>query len=150
MLSAGYPTKVAMAIRAGGSGDVTGTPRVLWKHDKGTAYVPSPIAYQGRVYLVSDKGILTAVDPLTGAIIYEGGRVPIPASVMASPVAYEGKILISSMEGDTFVIKAGPTHEVLKTNVLGEPIAASPAIVRGRIYIRGDKHLYAIGGGAGS
>ena len=107
VLSAGYPAKVAMAIRAGGSGDVTGTPRVLWRHDKGTAYVPSPIAYEGRVYLVSDKGILTAVDALTGAIVYEGGRVPIPATVMASPVAYEGKILISSMEGDTFVIKAG-------------------------------------------
>lgn len=150
VLSAGYPTKVAMAIRAGGSGDVTGTPRVLWRHDKGTAYVPSPIAYEGRVYLVSDKGILTAVDPLTGAIVYEGGRVPVPATVMSSPVAYEGKILISSMEGDTFVIKAGPTHEVLKTNTLGEPIAASPAIVRGRIYIRGEKHLYAIGGRAGS
>ena len=147
VLSAGYPTKVAMAIRAGGSGDVTGTPRVLWKHDKGTAYVPSPIAYEGLVYLISDKGILTCVDAKTGEIRYEGGRVPVPASVMASPVAYEGKILISSMEGDTFVIKAGPVHEVLKTNTLGEPIAASPAIVPGRIYIRGQEHLYAIGRG---
>ena len=60
---------------------------------------------------------------------------------------------------DAIVNFAAPSHvdrsildpdEFLKTNVLGEPIAASPAIVRGRIYIRGDKHLYAIGGGAGS
>jgi outer membrane protein assembly factor BamB len=145
VVSAGYPEKLAMAIRAGGSGDVTGTPRVLWKYTKGTAYVPSPIAYQGYVYLVTDKGILTCLDARTGEVKYEGGRVPVPATVMASPVAFDGKILLSSMEGDTFVIRAGPVHEVLKTNTLGEAMAASPAIAQGRIYIRGESHLYAIG-----
>ena len=145
VLSAGYPEKLAMAIRAGGSGDVTGTPRVLWKYTKGTAYVPSPIAYGGYVYLVTDKGILTCLDARTGEVKYEGGRVPIPATLMASPVAFDGKILLSSMEGDTFVIKAGPVHEVLRTNTLGEAIAASPAIARGRIFIRGESNLYAIG-----
>ena len=149
VVSAGYPEKVAMGIRAGGSGDVTGT-RVLWKYTKGTAYVPSPIAYGGYVYLVSDKGILTCLDALTGEVKYEGGRVPVPATLMASPVAFDGKILLSSMEGDTFVIKAGPVHEVLKTNTLGEAIAASPAIAQGRIFIRGESHLYAIGARAGS
>ena len=146
VVSAGYPAKVAMGIRAGGSGDVTGTPRVLWRLEKGTAYVPSPIAYDGLVYLITDKGILTCIDPKTGRVVYEGGRVPVPATVMASPVAYDGRLLISSMEGDTFVIKAGPVHEVLKTNSIGEAMAASPALVRGRIYIRGANHLYAIGG----
>ena len=145
VVSAGFPDKLAMAIRAGGSGDVTDTPRVLWKYAKGTAYVPSPIAYGGYVYLVTDKGILTCLDARTGEVKYEGGRVPVPATVMASPVAFDGKILLSSMEGDTFVIRAGPVHEVLKTNPLGEPIAASPALVRGRIFIRGESHLYAIG-----
>jgi len=150
VVSSGYPEKVAMGIRAGGSGDVTGTPRILWKYTKGTAYVPSPIAYGGLVYLVSDKGILSCLDALTGEVKYEGGRVPIPATLMASPVAYDGKILLSSMEGDTFVIKAGPVHEVLRTNTLGEAIAASPAISQGRIFIRGESHLYAIGARAGS
>jgi len=150
VLSAGYPEKLAMGIRAGGSGDVTETPRVLWKYTKGTAYVPSPIAYGDLVYLVTDKGILTCLDARTGEVKYEGGRVPIPATLMASPVAYEGKILLSSMEGDTFVIKAGPVHEVLRTNTLGEPIAASPAIAKGRIYIRGESNLYAIGARGGT
>jgi outer membrane protein assembly factor BamB len=99
---------------------------------------------------VTDKAILTALDARTGEVKYEGGRVPIPATLMASPVAYEGKILLSSMEGDTFVIKAGPMHEVLRTNTLGEPIAASPAIAKGRIYIRGQSNLYAIGARAGT
>jgi outer membrane protein assembly factor BamB len=145
VVSAGFPEKLAMAIRAGGRGDVTGTPRVLWRYTKGTAYVPSPIAYQGYVYLVTDKGILTCLDARTGEVKYEGGRVPLPATVMASPVAFDGKILVSTMEGDTFVIRAGPVHEVLRTNTLGEPMAASPAIAQGRIYIRGESHLYAIG-----
>ena len=148
VVSAGYPEKLAMGIRAGGSGDVTGTPRVLWKYTKGTAYVPSPIAYGGYVYLVTDKGILTCLDARTGEVKYEGGRVPVPATLMASPVAFGGKILLSSMEGDTFVIKAGPVHEVLKTNTLGEAIAASPAIAHGRIFIRGESNLYAIGAGS--
>jgi outer membrane protein assembly factor BamB len=148
VLSAGYPAKVAMGIRAGGRGDVTGSDRILWRHEKGTAYVPSPIAYDGLVYLITDKGILTCVDPKTGKVLYEGGRVPVPATVMSSPVAHDGRILISSMEGDTFVIKAGPVHEVLKTNTIGEPMAASPALARGRIYIRGGSHLFAIGGGS--
>jgi outer membrane protein assembly factor BamB len=78
----------------------------------------------------------------------EGGRVPVPATLMASPVAFDGKILLSSMEGDTFVIKAGPVHEVIRTNTLGEPIAASPALAGGRIYIRGESNLYAIGAGS--
>ncbi len=150
VVSAGYPEKLAMGIRAGGRGDVTDTPRVLWKHAKGTAYVPSPIAYGGYVYLVTDKGIVTCLDAQTGEVKYEGGRVPIPATMMASPVAFDGKILLSSMEGDTFVIRAGPVHEVLRTNTLGEAIAASPALARGRIFIRGESHLYAIGARAGS
>ena len=64
---------------------------------------------------------------------------------MASPVAFEGKILVSSMEGDTFVIKAGPVHEVIRTNTLGEAMAASPTLAQGRIYLRGESNLYAIG-----
>jgi outer membrane protein assembly factor BamB len=150
VVSAGYPEKMAMGIRAGGSGDITGTPRILWKYTKGTAYVPSPIAYGGLVYLVTDKGIVTCLDARTGEVKYEGGRIPVPATFMASPVAFDGKILLSSMEGDTFVIKAGPVHEVIRTNTLGEAMAASPALANGRIYIRGESNLYAIGGRAGS
>ena len=145
VLSSGYPAKLAVAIRPGGSGDVTDTPRVLWKYTKGTAYVPSPIVYGDSVYLVTDKGLVTCLDLETGAVRYEGGRVPVPATFMASPVAYDGKILLFSEDGDTFVLKAGPKHEVLRTNPLGEPIHATPAIANGRIYIRAVGHVYAIG-----
>lgn len=144
-LSAGSQAKRAMAIRLGGRGDLTGSDYVVWRHDKGTAYVPSPIYYQGYLYLMTDKGILTCLDAETGEVIYEGGRVPVPATFKASPVAFDGKILLSSEDGDVFVIKAGPQHEVLQTNSLHEPIVASPAISNGVIFIRGAQHLFAIG-----
>jgi outer membrane protein assembly factor BamB len=146
VITSGYPSKKAVAIRPGGTGDITGSDRVLWTYDKGTAYVPSPILYGEYVYLVTDKGLMTCLDAKTGAVKYEGGRVPVPATFMASPVAFDGKILLPSQDGDTFVIKAGPAHEVLRTNSLGEPISASPAMANGRVYIRGERHLFAIGG----
>ena len=146
VLTSGYPSKRAIAIKPGGSGDITGSDRVLWTYEKGTAYVPSPILYGDFVYLVTDKGLMTCLDAKTGAVRYEGARLPVPATFMASPVAFEGKILLPSQDGDVFVIKAGPAHEVLRTNSLGEPISASPAIANGRIYIRGEKTLFAIGG----
>ena len=145
VVSAGYPDKVAMAIRPGGSGDITGTPRILWKYTKGTAYVPSPILFGDYVYLVTDKGLVTCLDARTGEVKYEGARVPVPATFVSSPVAIDGRLVWVSEDGDAFVIKPGPQHEILRTNPLGEQVFASPAIAQGRIFIRGAQNLYCIG-----
>jgi outer membrane protein assembly factor BamB len=144
-LVAGFPAKIAYAIKLGQNGDLTGTANVPWKYEKGTAYVPSPILYGDYLYLTTDRGILTCIDAKTGEVKYEGGRIPIPATFTASPVAFENKILMTSEDGDTFIIKAGPKHEILGTNSVGEPVYASPAIADGRIFIRGEKNLYCIG-----
>jgi outer membrane protein assembly factor BamB len=144
IVSAGFPAKRAFAIKLGGSGDLTGTPNVVWNYDKGTAYVPSPILYGDYIYLMTDRGILTCLDAKTGQVKYEGGRVPVPATFTASPVAYEGKVLLTSEDGETFVIKAGPAHEVVRTNSVGEPVYASPAIAGGKLFVRGEKHLFCI------
>jgi outer membrane protein assembly factor BamB len=144
-LSAGFPAKIVMAIRLGAAGDLTDSANVAWKHSKGTAYVPSPILYGDYLYLTTDRGILTCLNAKTGQLMYEGGRVPIPATFTASPVAFDGKILLTSEDGDTFMVKAGPKHEILGSNSVGEPVYASPAIADGRIFIRGEKNLYAIG-----
>jgi len=148
-VSAGYPSKRALAIRLGGSGNVTGTPNLVWRYDKGTAYVASPILYGDYLYLMTDKGLLTCLEARTGEVKYEGGRVPVPASFTASLVAFGDQLLLCSEDGDTFIIKAGPSHAVLRTNSLGEPIFASPAIAGGRLFIRGEKHLYCIANEAG-
>jgi outer membrane protein assembly factor BamB len=145
VVTSGSPNKIALAIKAGGSGDVTGTSQLVWTYNKGTAYVPSPILYGDYVYLTTDRGLLTCLDARTGKIEYEGARVPVPSTFSASLVAYEGKILMTSEDGDTFVLKAGPKHEIIRTNSLGEPVYASPAIADGGIFIRGEKNLFAIG-----
>jgi outer membrane protein assembly factor BamB len=143
VVSAGFPAKAAYAIRLGASGELKDSD-IAWKYAKGTAYVPSPILYGDYIYLLTDKGIMTCLDARTGEVKYEGGRPPVPAAFTASPVAFDGKILLTSEDGDTFVVKAGPKHEVLRTNSVGEPVYASPAVAGGKIFIRGEKHLYAI------
>jgi outer membrane protein assembly factor BamB len=142
---AGSPVKKTIAIALGGSGDLSDSKSIVWQYDKGTAYVPSSILYGEYLYLLSDRGIITCLEAKSGKIVYEGGRIPIPATFTASPVAFDGKILLLSEDGDTFVIKAGPKHEVLATNSIAEPVYASPAISDGMIFIRGEQNLYCIG-----
>jgi len=145
--SAGSQAKRAMAIRLGAHGDLTDSPSIVWRYRKGTAYVPSPILYGPYLYLMTDTGIMTCLDALTGTLVYEGGRPPVPATFTASLVAYGDRLLATSEDGDTFVIKAGATHEVLRTNSVGEPVYASLALAGGSIYIRGAQHLFAIRSG---
>ena len=115
-----------------------------WRYDKGTAYVPSPIAYGDYLYLVTDAGALTCLETQTGKLVYQA-RLPISARFTASPVAYDGRLLLFSEDGDGFVFRAGPVPEVLSVNSIGEPIYASPAISSGKIFVRGASHLYCIG-----
>lgn len=144
--TAGYPSKVVKAVRLGGEGDLTGTDHLAWSYSKGTAYVPSNLVYEGILYLVADNGVMTALDANTGAVIYEGGRPPIPQRYVSSPVAYDGKILLAGEDGEVLVLRAGPEYEVLSVNSMGEKIWAMPSIANDRIYLRGLEHLWAIGG----
>lgn len=140
--NAGSQTKVLMALKPGVVEDATS--RVAWKYNKGTAYVASPIFYRDYLYLVTDGGVMTCLDPVTGAVQYDNGRLPVPATVRSSLVAFDGKILVTTEDGDTFVIKAGPAHEVLATNSIGEPVWASLALARGMVFIRGQQHVFGI------
>ncbi|MCI0681907.1 MAG: PQQ-binding-like beta-propeller repeat protein [Gemmataceae bacterium] len=137
---------VGLAVRAGGKGDVTGTHR-LWTSTKGTN-VPSPVVHQGHLYWMSDVlGIAYCADLTTGQIRYDE-RVPgAGAGVYASAVLADGKIYYLGRDGRMFVVAARPQFELLATNTLGERAIfnASPAIDRGRIYIRTDQSLYCIG-----
>jgi outer membrane protein assembly factor BamB len=142
-VTAGSDAKRAMAIRVGGSGDLSGTANLLWRYEKGTAYVPSPILYGDYLYLLTDAGALTCLEAATGKLVYQA-RMPVAAQFTASPVAFDGKIMIVSEDGDSFIVKAGPTPEILNANALGEAIYASPAIANSTILIRGTNNLYCI------
>jgi outer membrane protein assembly factor BamB len=140
--TAGSQTKVVEALRPGPL--EAGVDRVAWKYNKGAAYVTSPIFYRDYLYLVTDAGLMTCLDPVTGAVVYDNGRVPVPATIRSSAVAFGDRILLTSEEGETFVIKAGPKHEVLATNSVGEPVWASLALARGMVFIRGDRQVFGI------
>jgi outer membrane protein assembly factor BamB len=142
IVTAGFPAKRVIAIRPG---DVPDDKRIAWEYAKGTGYVVSNIVYGDYLYLLTDNGIMTCVDPKTGEVKYEGGRPPKPARFFGSPVAFGGFVALTSEEGETYMVKAGPAHEIARVNSVGEMVWSSPAIANGRIYIRGAKHLFAIG-----
>jgi outer membrane protein assembly factor BamB len=142
IVTAGFPAKRTIAIRPGDQPDDR---RVAWEYAKGTGYVLSNILYKDHVYLSTDNGIITSLDAATGKVVYEGGRPPKPTHFMGSAVAFNGLIAMTSEDGDTFLLKAGPKHEIVRTNTVDEPVYSSLALANGRIYIRGEKHLFAIG-----
>ncbi len=143
IVTAGFPEKKVIAIR---TGRVAAEKRVAWTYTKGTGYVVSNILYGDYVYLLTDAGVVTCLDAETGSVQHEGTRPPVASHFMGSPVAFGGLIAMTSEEGDTFMLKAGPKPELVRTNTVDEPVYSSPAIANGRIYIRGDKHLFAIAG----
>jgi hypothetical protein len=134
-----------IAIRPGGSGDVTAT-HVAWSSPKGSPFVPSGVVVDGVLYLVNDiQSILTAHDVKTGQVLYQGRLgVAKKEGFSASPIALDGKVFFTNDDGETFVLKAGREFNLLHVNNLGEQTLASPALVDGRWYFRTASSLLAI------
>jgi outer membrane protein assembly factor BamB len=135
-----------LAIKPGGKGDVTRS-HVAWSTQRGSPFVPSPILYQGQLYMVNDMAsIVTSFDATSGKTLWQGRLgVARREGFSASPVAVDGKVFFTNDDGETFVLKAGPTFELLHVNSLDERVLASPALVDGRWYFRTDRSLYAVG-----
>ena len=131
-----------LALRADGRGDVTRS-HVLWRFTNGPD-VPTPVTDGTYLYVVNDRGIMWCLDAKTGAPVYERQRLR-PSTYTGSPVLADGKIYVTSEEGLTSVVRAGPKFEVLAENDLAEYTLSSPAVSNGQIFIRTDKALYAIG-----
>jgi outer membrane protein assembly factor BamB len=134
----------ALAVRPGGSGDVTES-HVVWKTTKGLPYVASAIAYRGQYVMVKDGGVVTAYDPQSGEQIYQR-RAAATGTYYASLVAAGGNLyMISLNDGTLTVLKGGAkSAEVVATSEpLGERVAATPAIADHTLYVRTAAHLYA-------
>ncbi len=140
-LSRGYRNSDYMAIRPGGRGNVT-TTHVEWQAPSGASYVPSILHYEGLLYMTNEVGVVTCADSRTGERVW---RHRLDGVFFASPVAGDGKVYLVSETGETFVLRAGRTPEVLARNDLGERFIASPAISQGRFFLRSDRTLFAIG-----
>jgi outer membrane protein assembly factor BamB len=156
-VTSGYrPIQPIYAIRLGATGDITLKPGkdssefIAWSKPRGGPYMPTPVVYGDYLYTCSNQGVLTAYNAKTGERIYQerlGGK---GGAFTSSPVASDGKLYLSSEDGDIFVVKAGPKYELLATNPVGEVMMATPAISDGLVIVRGVNHLFAFGAAPGA
>ncbi len=141
----GFRNPNLLAIKLGRSGDLTGTDAIVWTNQRGNSYTPSPVLADGKIYILTDSGMLSCFDVKTGTPFYQQQRLPKPYNFKASPVAAGGKLYLASEEGDVIVVKMGERYEVLATNTLeGQFFVATPAIMDGEIYLRGQNTLFAV------
>ena len=135
-----------LAIQPNGRGDISQT-AVRWRMQKFLPNVPSPLIYQGVLYLVKDGGIFTSLDPKTGTILKQGRLTGALDTYYSSPVAAAGKLYLFSQNGTATVLRAGAQWETITTVEMDEPIFATPAFVDNKMYLRTRGALYCFAGG---
>jgi outer membrane protein assembly factor BamB len=141
----GFRNPNMMAIRLGREGDLTGTDAIVWQNQRGNSYTPSPVLHDGRIYMLTDSGMLSCLDAKTGRPYYQQQRLPKPYNFKASPVGANGKLYLASENEDVIVVRMGEKFEVLATNTLkDQTFIGTPAIADNQIYLRGQNTLYAI------
>jgi hypothetical protein len=136
----------AIAVRAGGRGDVTETHR-LWETGKGSN-VSSPVYRAGHIYWVHEsRGIAYCLNATTGETVYEKRLTPRPRLIYSSVTFGDGKLYCLSQDLGTYVIAAQPEFELLAHNVLDDDTRANASIVvsDSQLLLRNDRHLYCIG-----
>lgn len=150
-LSSGYPggyPRPVYAVRPGAAGDISldeGETRnefIAWYQPLLGTYSTSALVYGDYYYTLLDRGFLLCHDSRTGEEIYGRQRIAPGHGFTASPWGYNGNIFVLSEDGDTYVIRAGSTFEILHTNSLDEMSLATPAIARGSLFIRTQSKLY--------
>ncbi len=150
-ISSGYvgdQHRPTFAIRPGGKGDIApdgdfaSSEYIEWYQPRCSPYNTTQLVYEKRLYTVYDQGFMTCHNALTGEEIYGKTRFSPKGSFTSSPWAYDGKIFCLSEDGLTYVIKAGPEFEILRTNPLDELCIATPSVVGGNLLIRTLTKLY--------
>lgn len=141
----GGRSSTALAVRCGGSGDVTKS-HVIWRINRGSN-VSSPVYYRGHLYWVGDRtGVAHCVDAKTGKVVYEERLKPAPDLVYASPLVADGKLFVVSRERGAYVLNASPDFQLLAHNLLDASVFnASPLADGGQLLLRSDRYLYCIG-----
>ena len=134
-----------LAIRLGREGNLTGTDAIAWTNQRANSYSASPVLYDKKLYFVTDNGTISCLDAITGQPYYQQQRLPKPYTLKASPVGANGRLYVSTEDGDVVVIRMGEKYEALATNTLTDQMfIATPAIAGGSIYLRGQNTLFCI------
>ena len=151
VVSGRAPERPIFVVRAGAHGDLTlpdgkaSSEAVVWSRTGRGSYMPTPLVYNGILYVLANNGLFDAYDLRTGEEVYRQ-RLPLVGSgFSASPVAADGKIYLSNEDGDMLVIAAGQKFAHIATNSMGELLMATPALSDGVMYVRSSASLFAIG-----
>jgi outer membrane protein assembly factor BamB len=143
------PGKPIFAVLPGARGDITldegesSNEFIAWSWMRRGPYMPTPIIYEGQLYVLNNDGVFASYDMTSGEEIY---RIRIPhggSGFSASPVASDGRLFLPGEDGDTFVVRAGREFGLIGTNSVPETVMATPAISDGILFIRGQSHLFA-------
>lgn len=140
LISSAWPQRHLLAVNPDGEGDVTET-KVVWRTTKGAYYVPSPVTTDDYLFSTMTNGRVHCIDVKTGNTFWEENL----GRQYSSPVLNNGLVYMPNDDGVVTVIKPGPTFDVVAKNSIGERMNASLAISNGKIYLRGEKHLFCIG-----
>jgi outer membrane protein assembly factor BamB len=141
----GHTVKILIALRLGKAGELSAADSHAWTTARGVSYTPSPLLHDGRLYVVSDAGLVSNIDAATGRPYYAMQRLPKPYNFKASPVGANGKMYLATEEGDVVVVRLGDQFEVLSTNQLrDQSFISSPVILDGQLYLRSRTHLFRI------
>ena len=136
-----------LAVRGGGTGDVTNS-HVLWRHKtRNTDHIVSPYVSDGRMFLVKEGGVTTVFGTDRGVAAREPKRIGLGGRYFASPVSGDGKIYAASENGTITVLKNDADYEELAVNDVGDAIVATPAIADGRLFVRTRKRVMSFGVG---
>jgi outer membrane protein assembly factor BamB len=132
-----------LGIKAGARGDATDT-HTIWTFDRGGPDVPTPVSDGRHLFVVNDRGVVHCVDVTNGQVLYGPERLK-PGTYSASPILADGRIYVTNEDGLTSVFSAGPKFQLLAENAMDEYTLSTVAISQGQIFLRTEKHLYAIG-----
>ncbi len=136
------------AIKTGATGTVAlkgeGEEHMAWGYRSRGNYMQTPLAYAGYLYCCSDGGVLACYDAASGEELYRERLGSGGSGFTASAIAADGKLYLTSEDGEVHVIAAGPQFEVLSVNAMGEPCMASPAVAEGTLYWRSRGHMVAV------
>ena len=139
-ITGGYPDHHILAIKPDGRGNVTQT-HIVWRTNRGVAYVPSPIVEGDCFLIVSDSGVAHCFEAATGKLFWQERF----GEQHASLVSAAGLVYFLNDDGVTHVVKPGPEFQLVARNEIGEKCFASPAISEGQIFLRGEKRLFCVG-----
>ena len=145
------PERPIFAVRPGATGDITpsgtGTTSagLAWSKTGRGSYMPTPLAYNGLLYVLANNGVLDAYRIDTGEEVYRQRLTHPGSGFSASPVASDGRLYLANEDGEIIVAAAGAEFKLIASNTMGEFLMATPAISDGLMYVRGASTLWAIG-----